>query len=101
MTLWYWIISSEYRIYALVNWASIGLGNGLLPVRRQAITWTNADLVLKGTLRTNLSEIRIKIQNFSFMEMHLEMLSAKWQPFCPGEMTSHTRWLDFSIISDI
>ena len=25
-----------------MNWAIIGSGNGLPPVRRQAITWTNA-----------------------------------------------------------
>ena len=36
-------------------------------------------------LETNFSEIRIKIQNFSFMKMHLKMSSAKWRPFCPGE----------------
>ena len=30
------------------------------------------------------SEILIKIQNFSFMKMHVKILSAKWQPFCPG-----------------
>ena len=34
---------------------------------------------------TNFSEIKIKIQNFSFMEMCLlKMSSAKWRPFCPG-----------------
>ena len=35
-----------------VNWAIIGPGNGLSPVRRQTITWTNAGLLsirLKGT----------------------------------------------------
>ena len=30
------------------------------------------------------SEIQIKIQTFSFMKMHLKILSVKWQPFCPG-----------------
>ena len=30
------------------------------------------------------SEIRIKMQNYSFMKMHLKMPSAKWGPFCPG-----------------
>ena len=37
-----------------------------------------------GPLGTNFSEILLKIQNFSFMKMHLKILSAKWQPFCPG-----------------
>ena len=44
----------------------------------------NSDLVSIGTLGTNFSEIGIKIQNFSFMKMHLKMSSAKWQTFCPG-----------------
>ena len=26
----------------------------------------------------------IKIQNFSFMKMHLKISFAKWRPFCPG-----------------
>ena len=33
------------RIYASVNWVSIGSDNSFSPVRRQAITWTNADLM--------------------------------------------------------
>ena len=46
-----------------------GSGNGLSPVRRQAITWTNADLLSIGPSGTNFSEIWIKTQNFSFMKM--------------------------------
>ena len=44
-----------------------------------------------GTLGTNFSEILIKIQNFSFTEMHLKISSAKWRPFCPGgdELTQY------------
>ena len=34
--------------------------NGLAPVRRQAITWTNAGLLSIRPLGTNFSEIRIK-----------------------------------------
>ena len=33
---------------------------------------------------TNISEILVKIQNFSFTKMHLKLSSAKWWPFCPG-----------------
>ena len=62
-------------------------GNGLSPDRRQAITWTNAGSLLIGSLGTNFSEIWIKIRSFSFMKMHLDMPSAKWVPFCPGEMS--------------
>ena len=63
---------------------SIGSGNGLSPVRRQAITWTNVELLLIRPLGTHLSEIRIKIQYFLFMKMHLQMSSAKWPPLCLG-----------------
>ena len=48
-------------------------------------TLTNAHLLSNGPLGTNFSEIRIVIQNFSFLKMHLKMLSVKWQPFCAGE----------------
>ena len=33
---------------------------------------------------TNVSEILIKIQNFSFTKMHLKIPFAKWRPFCVG-----------------
>ena len=56
--------------------------------------WTGSALVqvmacrlfgawLIGPICTNFNEVGIKIQNFSFMKMHLKMLSAKLQPFCP------------------
>ena len=54
----------------------------LAPNRSQAITWTNADLLSIGPLKTIFSEIRIEKQNFSFLKMHLKM--SKWWPFCPG-----------------
>ena len=56
----------------------------LSPVRRQAFTWTNANLLSIGPLETNFSEIRIKIHNFSFMNRRLKMSSTKWRSFCPG-----------------
>ena len=66
-----------------MNWVSIGSCNGLSPVRRQTITWTNTDLLSIRPLGTNISEIGIKIPNFSFMKMHLKTSSAKWRPFFP------------------
>ena len=53
------------------------------PIRRQAITRTNAHLLSIGPLGTHCSGIRIKIQNFLFKKMHLEISSVKWRPFCP------------------
>ena len=61
---------------------TIGSDNGLSPDRRQAITWTNAGILLIGPLRTNISEILIEILAFSFKKMR--MSSAKWRPFCLG-----------------
>ena len=57
--------------------AIIGSDNGLLPDRRQAIIWTNAGILLIGTLGTNFSEILSQIYTFSFKKMHFKMLSGK------------------------
>ena len=62
----------------------IGSDNGLWPSRRQAIIWTNAGILLIGTLGTNFSEISIEIYTFSFKKMHLKMPSGKWRPCCLG-----------------
>ena len=67
-----------------MNWVSTGSGNGLLPVWRQAITWTNAGVWSIGVLGTNFSEIWIWILSFSLKKMHLKMSSEKWRPYCPG-----------------
>ena len=62
----------------------IGSENGLSPDWRQAIIWTNAVILLIGTLGTNFSEILSKIYTFSFKKMHLKTLSAKLRPFSLG-----------------
>ena len=62
----------------------IGSDNGLSPDRRQAIIWTNTELLLIGPLGTNFSEILIEILTFSFKKMGLKASSAKWRPFCLG-----------------
>ena len=64
------------------NLTIIGSNNGLSPDRRQAITLTNAGILLNGHLETKFSEIYIKIHTFSFNEMHLKMAPVKRQPFC-------------------
>ena len=60
----------------------IGSDNGLSPGRRQAIIWTNAELLLNRTFGTNFSEILIEILTSQFKKMHLKVSSAKWRPFC-------------------
>ena len=52
--------------------------------QREAIIWTNAGILLIGTLGTNFSENWIEILVFSFKKMHLKMSSEKWQQFCLG-----------------
>ena len=60
----------------------IGSDNGLSPRRRQAIIWSNAGMLLIGTIGTNFSEILNEFHTFSFKKMHLKMSSGKWRPFC-------------------
>ena len=61
------------------------LGQHWFIVRRQAITWTNTELLSIGPLGRNFSEIKIKMQNFSFIKMHFNMSSEKY--FVQGEMS--------------
>ena len=71
----------------------IGSDNGLSPDRRQAITWTNAGILLIGPLGTNLSEILIEILTFSFKKMCLKVSSAKRRPFCLGLNELKEPWI--------
>ena len=48
------------HIYASVAYITIDSDNGLSPVRRQAIFWTNAGILLIGSLGINFSEILIE-----------------------------------------
>ena len=48
------------RIYTSTNWVNIGSDNGLLPVRRQTVTWANGDLLSIGPLGIDFGEIWIQ-----------------------------------------
>ena len=72
----------KYTPQILLCWES------LAPIRRQAIVWTNAGILLIGPWGTNFNEILIKIQQFSLKKMHLKMSSGKWWPFCVGPNVS-------------
>ena len=78
------------------NLTTIGSVNGLSPGRRQAITWTNAGILLIGPLGTNFSEILIEIPTFLLKKMHLKVSSAKWRPSCLGlkVLTQHPTLLE-------
>ena len=58
------------------QWTGSAINNGLSPVRRQAITWTNATILSIGLLGTNFSEIRIGILSFQFKKIHFKLSSA-------------------------
>ena len=59
----------------------IGSDNGLSPGQHQAITWTNARILLIGPLGTNFSGILIEIHIYSFKKIHFKLLAGNWQPF--------------------
>ena len=73
------------------NITIISSDNGLSPYQRQAIIWTNAAILLIGTLGTNFNEIVFKIHTSSFKNIHLKMASGKWRPFCLG-LNVLTHW---------
>ena len=60
----------------------IGSDNGLSPGRRQAIIWTNAELLLNGSLGTNFHEILIEILENVFENVVCEMASILSRPQC-------------------
>ena len=70
----------------------IGSDNGLAPGRRQAIIWTNAEILLIEPPGTSFSGILIEIHTISFKKMQLKMSSAKWRPFCLS-LNVIIRWL--------
>ena len=55
-----------------------------MAVRRQVIIWTNARILLIGSLGTNFIGILFEILIFSFKKICLKVSSAKWRPFCLG-----------------
>ena len=71
------LAEAEWCIYVLSSLVIIGSDIGLLPVMRQAIIWTSADLLSIGTWGTKFSEILIEIQTLSFKKMQLKMCE-KW-----------------------
>ena len=78
------IIEAEWHIYSPGDYAIIGSDNGLMPFRRQAIIWTNADSFSIEPLGTYLREIGIwEYSNFYSIKINLKM-SERCQPLCLG-----------------
>ena len=70
----------------------IGIGNGLPPGCHQAITCSNAGILLIGLLATNVSEILIKIHTFPFKKIPFQNVVWKMAAFCPQcvKLLSHS-----------
>ena len=81
--LTHWHKMAEWYIYESVQRTNVASDNGLLPDWCQVI-WNNAIILSIRPRGTYFSEVLFKIQKFSFKEMHLKMLSAKWRPFFLG-----------------
>ena len=72
---------------------TIGSDNGLAPSRRQAIIWTNVEMILIQTLGTNFSEILREIYTFSVKKMHLKISSGKYRLSCLGLNVLKLKWI--------
>ena len=79
-----WLIKAERRIYASVDSSIINSisANGLSPVPRQAIIWTNAGILSIEPLGTNFCESLDRVQQFPFEKTNLKLSSAKRRSFC-------------------
>ena len=71
-----------------MNRVSIGSANGLLPIQRQAITWTSANLLSIGLPGTILSEIWMKTLSFPFKKnAFIIVVCQNDSHFVQGEMS--------------
>ena len=78
-THWDWV--THIWVSKLTSISSdISLSRG----RCQANIWTNARILLIGSLRTKFSEISSEIHTFSFKKMHFKIRSGRGRPFCLG-----------------
>ena len=85
----HWLIFFTYFFFFFLGG---GGGGGVLSPRwQQPIIWTNAEIFINETLRSNFCEILIRTQTFSFKKMHLKPLSGKLWPFFLG-LTVLTHW---------
>ena len=72
LTHWGWVMH-----ICISKLTTTGSNNGSSPSQHQAIIWTNTEILLTRPLRTNSSEMLIKIYTFSFKKMHLKMSKCK------------------------
>ena len=74
-------------MYASLNRVSIGSDNDLSPIRRQAIIYTNAELLSNWPLETHFSEIVIKIQTLHARKRNWKYHLWNAGHFVQGEMS--------------
>ena len=85
-----WRIEAVCNASRTVSYVCIGkldlhyLSNVSSPVQRQAIIWTNADLLSIKSQTTYLIDVLFGIQKFSFKKIHFGMSPANSRPFCLG-----------------
>ena len=64
----------------------VSIGNVVLPVQWQTITWTKYIFSLTGLIGTKFSQIGIQMQQFSYKEMDLKMpspmVAISYRPQC-------------------
>ena len=76
-----WIVHWDRVTHICVNeMIIIGSDNGLSPGRRQVIIWTDAWILVLGSLGINFSEIN----TFYFKKIHVKLSSSKWRLFRRG-----------------
>ena len=105
---WYHYASTHLPLAphtCVVNRVSIGSNNGLSPIRRQAIIWTNTGLLSIGPIGTNFGEILIK--PFSFKKMRSKMSYVKMAAILPKGrwvnllstscLWSHNLWYHYAL----
>ena len=83
--IWPWIcdvhhdiFEAGWRIYVPLKRVIVGSGNGLSPVRRQAITRTNGELLPIGPLGTKFNEILVA-GNVYYIYFPKEQRYVRWR----------------------
>ena len=79
--------------YAWVNSVIIGKGNGLLPVKRQAITWTNPDLLSNTHIGTNFIGSLIKLKKKFYQENAFEYVICKMSSIFFRSQRVKNQWI--------
>ena len=78
----YKLTEARWCIYMPLNLVITGSGNGLLPVKHHAITWTNEDLFWIWPWGTKFCEIWNDLKHFHWWNCICKCYLPKWRPSC-------------------